>query len=224
MYEKLFPPIERYALAQGDIGNCHLMAAMDSILKNPEGRIEFYKLFEQVDKNKVKCCIQEYKENGIIYDLNDLSMIKEVDCKGSSLGHTLIEYTYAKNMCDLMKNYNPNSYYAYITRTYNGYEPRRIFSEGGDAETVSDHINRLIGWKTDSRYKFTDEIVSDILKEQKCVSVANCTTRIPNKGLQNGHYYNSGDLRNGTLLNPWNTMEEIPYNPFDLQNDITYVI
>ena len=85
MYEKLFPAIERYALAQGDIDNCHLMAAMDSILKNPEGRIEFYKLFEQVGKNKVKCTLHDpdYKKMGIVYDLDDLSMIKEVDCKGA---------------------------------------------------------------------------------------------------------------------------------------------
>ena len=229
MYEKLFPAIERYALAQGDIGNCHLMAAMDSILKNPEGRIEFYKLFEQVGKNKVKCTLHDpdYKKLAIIYDLDDLSMIKEVDCKGGSLGHTLIEYTYAKNMYDYAMQKDSVSYFiknALAERTYGGLELRRINGEGGDAETVSDHIKRLIGWRTETKYECNDSTIQEVLKEQKGISVANCTTRIPNKGIEKSHFYNSGDLRNGTLVNPWNTMEEIPYNPFDLQKDITYVV
>lgn len=229
MYEKLFPAIERYALAQGDIGNCHLMAAMDSILKNPEGRIEFYKLFEQVGKNKVKCTLHDpdYKKMGIVYDLDDLSMIKEVDCKGASLGHTLIEYTYAKNMYDFAMQKESVSYFikqALVKRTFCGQEPRRINGEGGDAETVADHIRRLIGWETNTLYKHSKDLVSKAINEQKGISVANCTMRNPKKGIEKSHFYNSGDLRNGTLINPWNTMEEIPYNPFDLKNDITYVI
>ena len=113
---------------------------------------------------------------------------------------------------------------AYKKRTFGGNELRRVNSEGGDAETVADHIKRLIGWETNTLYKHSDDLVSKTIKEQKGISVANCTMRNPKMGIDPSHFYNSGDLRNGTLVNPWNTMEEIPYNPFDLNNYITYVV
>lgn len=46
-YFKLFPPIERYATSQNQIGNCWELAAVNSLLSDPEERISILSLFEQ---------------------------------------------------------------------------------------------------------------------------------------------------------------------------------
>ena len=110
-YEKLFPPIERYAMAQGPLGNCHLIATMDAMTKNPNGRIKLYEMFEQTPKG-VKCTIPGYKGNPIDFSFEDLSMLNiEGYNLNGSLGHRMIEYSYAKNSYMLehekVKDLNP---------------------------------------------------------------------------------------------------------------------
>lgn len=46
-YFKLFPPIERYATSQNQIGNCWELAAINSLLCDPEERSKFLSLYEQ---------------------------------------------------------------------------------------------------------------------------------------------------------------------------------
>ncbi len=47
MYFKLFPPIERYATSQNQIGNCWELASVNSLLCDPEERSNFLSLYEQ---------------------------------------------------------------------------------------------------------------------------------------------------------------------------------
>ncbi len=46
-YFKLFPPVERYASAQGEIGNCWEVTGINTILNNPEERIKLLSCFSQ---------------------------------------------------------------------------------------------------------------------------------------------------------------------------------
>ena len=226
-YEKLFPPIERYALSQGPLGNCHLMATMDSIIKNPESRIEFYKMFEQVD-NGVKCTLAGYKDAGIVYHFDDLSQLYTKMNMNGSLGHKMIEYTYATNRtnemlsspCYLIQE-------AATQKTKNGVI--RIFDKPGQYDDCEDYLLELIGKKAESierglASKFKPIDTSIAKQKQGGISVANNADTILNlrKGLVKGHYY-SANLNTDTVINPWNTMEVIKTSPF-LFNDITYVI
>ncbi len=46
-YFKLFPPIERYATSQNQIGNCWELTSVNSLLCDPEERSKFLSLYEQ---------------------------------------------------------------------------------------------------------------------------------------------------------------------------------
>ena len=223
-YEKLFPPIERYALSQGPLGNCHLMATMDSIIKNPEGRIEFYKLFEQVD-NGVKCTLAGYKDAGIIYSFDDLSQLYSKTNMHGSLGHKMIESTYATNYyAECIK-----SPYAWRVEELTQGDKIKIFDVAGDYENVEDHIRYLIGKNSKSIFRrqtecFTTPVVNLANSEQKGINIVNNSSSINNlrKGLFTGHYYGA-DLNKGVTINPWNSMEVINTSPF-LFDDITYIV
>ena len=226
-YEKLFPPIERYALSQGPLGNCHLMATMDSIIKNPESRIEFYKMFEQVD-NGVKCTLAGYKDAGIVYHFDDLSQLYTKMNMNGSLGHKMIEYTYATNrMNEMLSSPCYLIQEAATQKTKNGVI--RIFDKPGQYDDCEDYLLELIGKKAESierglASKFKPIDTSIAMQKQGGISVANNADTILNlrKGLVKGHYY-SANLNADTVINPWNTMEVIKTSPF-LFNDITYVI
>ena len=218
-YEKLFPPIERYALAQGPLGNCHLMATMDSIIKNPEGRIEFYKMFEQT-KNGVKCTIAGYKDGGIVYNFVDLAQLYGENNLRGSLGHKMIEYTYAKNKYDtIVQLANEGSYRSELfLETHK--TPVEVFNTGGDYEDVQKHILKLIGKESDC-LDFSKYSSFQTFRGPSVVNVNGFTDNY-NIGLINGHFYNA-NLASKTIVNPWNTLLEIHHSPFEL-SEIVHVI
>lgn len=228
-YERLFPPIERYALAQGTMGNCHLMATMDSIIKNPEGRIEFYKMFEQVE-NGVKCSIAGYKDAGVIYSFDDLSMLYGKNNMNGSLGHKMIEYTYNTNKFDdLIIEAKNGNYAAGVTLEQLNGNKLRYFDKADDYDTVQDHIKYLIGKdsRTNHRLKdknFAESLVDKTRQEQRGICLSDNSDAIEDlrKGLFTRHYYGA-DLNTDIIINPWNTMEVIKTSPFSF-NNITYVI
>lgn len=213
-YEKLFPAIERYAIGQGPLGNCHLISTMDAITKNPNGRIKFYKMFEQTEKG-VKCTIPGYKDMPVEFRFDDLSMlnIDGYNLNGS-LGHRMIEYTYAKN--------------AYIAK--------HGFIEGAKAEDIIRHFSFPAGEETIAKhlknlgdYEMADYSASllnnnpqlkIILKERTKtdINIVNSASCMPDYGLYSQHFYNGGYIRGCNRTNPWNTLESISINPFDELN------
>lgn len=46
-FEELFPFMERFKTAQGEIGDCWLVSSIDNFMSNPTQRVEIYKLFRQ---------------------------------------------------------------------------------------------------------------------------------------------------------------------------------
>ena len=51
---------------------------------------------------------------------------------------------------------------------------------------------------------------------QKIKCVDNASEIDPNLGLYESHYYNAVDTNKGFIINPWNTLETIPKDPFDM--------
>jgi hypothetical protein len=78
-YLKLFPPLERFAIYQGDAGNCYMLSTLDAINSNPETREKLLSCFHEdgenlhvslpnsdysfsMNKNKMPAEIKDYKE------------------------------------------------------------------------------------------------------------------------------------------------------------------
>lgn len=55
-YLKLYPPVERFASAQGEAGDCYLLSTINSIMENPKARPALYNCFEQIG-NSVTCSL-----------------------------------------------------------------------------------------------------------------------------------------------------------------------
>lgn len=47
VYELLFPPVDRYAIAQGHSRNCGPLSVLNNLIQIPENRVKLYKLFGQ---------------------------------------------------------------------------------------------------------------------------------------------------------------------------------
>lgn len=78
-YLKLFPPLERFALYQGEAGNCYMLSTLDAINSNPETRERILSCFHEdgenlhvslpnsnytftMNKNKMPAEIKDFKE------------------------------------------------------------------------------------------------------------------------------------------------------------------
>lgn len=46
-YQELFPPISRYNIKQGKIGNCYFVSQLEALMNNNKGRCYIYKMFKQ---------------------------------------------------------------------------------------------------------------------------------------------------------------------------------
>lgn len=46
-FEELFPLMERFKTAQGEVGDCWLVSSIENFMSNPTQRVELYKLFRQ---------------------------------------------------------------------------------------------------------------------------------------------------------------------------------
>ncbi len=91
-YEKLFPPMERFAISQGNAGNCGKIAAWNAMIKNPKSRIMLYDLFEQTPEGViVNMCDGRFIKN---FKFNDLSILDNPECLQGSLGYQMLEHTY----------------------------------------------------------------------------------------------------------------------------------
>ena len=99
MYLKLFPPLERFALYQGDAGSCYMLSTIDAINSNPKTRERLLSCFEEngenlkitlpksdytftMDKHKMPA---EIKENREQYSMG-------------AVGFKLLEHVYGKTV------------------------------------------------------------------------------------------------------------------------------
>ena len=72
-YFKLFPPIERYATTQNDIGNCWEITALNTLLTDPQERCSVLSLFKQ-DGDSISIRFPSNYAGEIVFDNGELPM------------------------------------------------------------------------------------------------------------------------------------------------------
>ena len=215
-YERLFPPIERYAMSQGANGNCHFISAMDSITKNPNGRVKLYQMFEQTP-NGIVCKFPELE--GRVLSPSDieaiLSSTKSVE---GSLAHKIVEFVYAETKKTTYGVYDSvDDVLAMLDRAGNAEDIRLYYKTFLGSDTSVDIIRNI----KDAMLIKGIELPPSFIKPQLSNKMA-CTDNMSitnrRKGLQSSHYYQVDCIMENRIINPWNTIETIPQNPCELAN------
>jgi hypothetical protein len=120
-YMELFPPVTRFAISQGQIGDCFLISTLDNAFKNPKTRVYILRCFnEQANgditvkypKSDITFTVQNGKKfNDYLPEtFNDFSTVekngKTAIVSGSD-GIRMLEYLYGKVSQDLdIKHFN----------------------------------------------------------------------------------------------------------------------
>lgn len=94
-YIKLFPPIERYASAQGAAGDCYLLSSINSIMENPYSRAVIYDCFTQ----KGDSVTAQLYEGKLKIDFPDCKLPEGADSEkyaAGAAGIKILEHMYGK--------------------------------------------------------------------------------------------------------------------------------
>ncbi|MGN0030865.1 MAG: hypothetical protein ACI37Q_02795 [Candidatus Gastranaerophilaceae bacterium] len=184
-YEKLFPALERYSISQSYVGNCGKISSWNAMIKNPNSRIELYKMFEQTE-NGVKVTIPR---KGYISEFywDDLSKLNTENNLQGGLGHKMLEYTYDINKSgslDIVGN--------------------------SRAEMIEDILGLPDLRPRGFEYVGNPTKLSEYCSKHKSgIFVTNGGNFNLNKGQTDGHYYSSIDLSSGIWQNPWTGVEDL---------------
>ena len=95
VYERLFPPIDRFNTCQGQIGDCYFVTLLNTLMDKPEGRNKIYKMFkgstEQqilISKNPNKYIPYKFKEfdssQRHVYNNNAFAIIEQYAAKNKA--------------------------------------------------------------------------------------------------------------------------------------------
>ena len=187
-YERLFPPVERYAASQNGVGNCGKIASWNGMIKNPNSRIEIYRLFEQTpDGIKVSVPSLNYSKDFKWNDLSELNTEKNIQ---GCMGHKMAELTRDLGYCgQIDKSGNPR--------------PILVTNITGKDE-IKLYADTFFTWRRNKELK--EKFIS---METDGIYVRNESMENMNKGLTDAHYYSTTDLTTGMWQNPWTGVEEI---------------
>ena len=96
MFLKLFPPVDRFAFKQKDLGDCYLLSSISSVMRNSKASVTFYQSFEY-DGKDVKVTVKAYEDfNGSqTFTNGELSNLRKKQVEACR-GVQLYERTYAK--------------------------------------------------------------------------------------------------------------------------------
>ncbi len=61
-FDKLFPIIDRFATAQGELGNCYFVAAIIAMMNNPYTRPYIFLSFKEGPEEIISCTLRSYKD------------------------------------------------------------------------------------------------------------------------------------------------------------------
>lgn len=98
-YLKLFPPLERFALYQGDAGNCYMLSCLDAINSNPHSREKLLSCFEEAgDRLNVSLPNSDY-----VFTMDKTKMPPEIknykeQYSMGSAGFKILEHVYGKDV------------------------------------------------------------------------------------------------------------------------------
>jgi len=191
-YRKLFPPVERYAIAQNRAGNCGKISAINAMIKHPETRVDLYRTLEQTPSG-VKVSMPNLGVHEFNY--NNLEMLNTENNLQGGLGHKMIEYAH-----DFKK-------YGHLDTAGN---PRPNIVEDLTGHTNNPDLAKSYGW---SQMANNLDIEKTVNRHQSGIYTFNGCAEIPNSGITDGHYYSATKLpvKNSAIQNPWNGIESIPY-------------
>ncbi|MBR2430547.1 hypothetical protein IKB17_03675 [bacterium] len=89
-YELLFPPVDRYAMAQGASQNCGAIAVINNMVQVPSNRVKLLQLYEQ-NGNKVTVHALGDTTSRMTFDLNDLKSLDDGILSDTSYGLKMLE-------------------------------------------------------------------------------------------------------------------------------------
>lgn len=185
-YERLFPPIERYSIAQGDVGNCCKIASYNALIKHPLTRIELYKSIEQTQNGvKINISRMNYQHD---FNWDNLNMLNTPENLQGGLGHKMIEYTYDINKSGQL---------------------RTAFAEEETKDLVRAFTNKQVSCNiVGPKDKQLKEL---FCKEHSNGIYIDYTLGVDlNRGIYNAHACSYNDIYTGARQNPWTGLEEIP--------------
>lgn len=89
-YELLFPPVDRYAMAQDHSENCGAIAVINNMVQVPSNRVKMLQLYEQ-NGNKVSVHALGDTTSRMTFDLNDLKSLDDGILSDTSYGLKMLE-------------------------------------------------------------------------------------------------------------------------------------
>ncbi len=210
MYEKLFPPIERYAMAQTE-NSCHFVATLDGVIKNPESRINFYKMFTQTGEHTLTIKLPGLNTVPIDFDLRSLDYLNSEYLQGA-LGHKMIEHSVGLNINRIMNEPTKNTLF-YINGGGNpeAYDIPMLLGRGADKI-----IQATASCKKSLLNKSSGNVLT-VLRAENAKASDGYLPDVVNRniGFTGGHVFSA---QKGKLSNPWNTIEMLPYPEIECPN------
>lgn len=198
-YLKLFPPVERFSTGQSNIGDCYLVATLDTLFQNPKTRVKILDCFEQ-DGKDVKAKLPNSDE---FFVAKDCKLLDEKSSKneekiyirnGSAEGLKILEYLYGGvRVEDAIVNAKEQTYETIDNTVFNQLdfeENKRYYTDAkqGSKEKISrfraelkylengGNIPQSAGFTREER---TEYLKNEIAKNQKDVKTYNKELKTP---------------------------------------------
>ena len=90
VYKLLFPPVDRYAIAQGFSQNCGPIAVINNLIQVPQNRVKMYKMFKQKgDKIIIHSLGNIFNKS--VFNLNDLGSLSDGVLSQTCYGLKMLE-------------------------------------------------------------------------------------------------------------------------------------
>ena len=89
-YQLLFPPVDRYAMAQGNSLNCGVIATINNLVQVPTNRVKMYQMFEQ-QGNRVSVSAIGKPSDRTVFDLNNLRNLDDGILSDTGYGLKMLE-------------------------------------------------------------------------------------------------------------------------------------
>lgn len=198
-YLKLFPPVERFSAGQSNIGDCYLVATLDTLFQTPETRVKILDCFEQ-DGKDVKAKLPNSDE---VFVAKNCKLLDEKSSEneekiyirnGSAEGLKILEYLYGGvRVEDAIVNAKEQTYETIDNTVFNQLDfenDKRYYTDAkqGSKEKISrfraelkylengGNIPQSAGFTREER---TEYLKNEIAKNQKDVKTYNKELKTP---------------------------------------------
>ncbi len=187
-YERLFPPVERYSIAQSNsVENCTKVSTWNCLIKNPDTRIDLYKMFEQTNNGvrvTIPNCNYTYE-----FNWNNIQCLNTSNNIQGALGHRMLEYTYDVNKIGKLHTSSQRGY---------GYPNIMIYDITGKGANSAVLKPKGLNYELWSK------------RHSNGIYIRSGENNL-NNGLVDEHAIATTDLSSNLWQNPWTGIEDVPY-------------